>query len=111
VLPDNIFIPKLGSLYVFREDNKDYLFGKYGYHYHGLGLCVKTDIMSDIKYYSGSSVNEETYYLSNPLYCFEIYGCKQLYKSVNVVPPGGLDITLPLYLTLREANDMMSLVG
>lgn len=108
MLPKETFAPEIGGLYQFRTDNKEFLYSKYGYYYSGLAMCIKADIMNDMRYYSGNDIDEEIYYLNNPLYCFEVYSCLQNYnpKFGSLTPRYLIDI--PLYLTLRESNDMLS---
>ena len=96
-------IPKIGILYKFREDNREYLLKKYKFYYVGLLLCTHEDVTRELTDVS-SAVYEIL--LKNPIYGFEVYNCYQVYDDLDI-PVEGIKIHDILFLTLREISDMM----
>lgn len=96
-----MFIPELGKLYKFREDNKQYLCKKYNYYYIGLLLCIQVDILND------PAFDIDLDYTENPIYAFDVYNCIQHFASPDLFAPEGIKINNMLFLTLSEVNDFI----
>lgn len=95
------FIPQIGNLYSFREDNISELCKKYNYYYTGLLLCIQADILND------PSFDEISGFGENPIYGFDVYNCIQHFANSDIFAPEGIKISNVLYLSLSEVNDML----
>jgi len=96
--------PEIGKLYRFREDNKEAILKKYGFHYTGLLMCLREDVEN----LNDQPLTIEEYTSKhNLLYQFEVYKCVQYFAQSDFFEQREEYINLPLYLTLYEVNDMI----
>lgn len=95
--------PEIGKLYRFREDNRNTILKKYGFYYTGLLMCIQDDVEN----LRDQPVTLEEYTYASMLYRFEVYRCVQYFAQSDFFGEREEYISLPLYLTLYEVNDMI----